>query len=77
MISIFLPIKSDKEAQIILPHILKTLIIKTYVPAKAAVTMDANSEVGGAEPKISDIIVLATPITPIPADTLKHNTIQS
>ena len=39
--------------------------------------MDANSEVGGAEPKISDIIVLATPITPIPADTLKHNTIQS
>ena len=35
----FLPIKSDIEAQKILPTILKTLIIKTYVPAKPAVTM--------------------------------------
>ena len=56
---------------------LKTLIIKTYVPAKVAVTMLASSEPLGADPKISDIIVFATPITPIPADTLKHKTIHS
>ena len=65
----FLPIKSDIEAQKILPTILKTLIIKTYVPAKPAVTI-----AGKLGWKISIIIVLATPITPIPADTLKHKT---
>tara|TARA_B100000902_G_C26842960_1_gene684328 strand:- start:46 stop:348 length:303 start_codon:yes stop_codon:yes gene_type:complete len=67
---VFLPIKSDIEAQKILPIILKTLIIKTYVPAKPAVTICGRLGV-----KISIIIVLATPITPIPAVTLKHKTI--
>ena len=56
---------------------LNTLIIKTYVPAKPAVTIDANSEPAGADPKISDIIVLATPNTPIPAETLKQSTIHN
>ena len=54
----------------ILPTILKTLIINTYVPANPAVTI-----AGSVELKISIIIVLATPITPIPAVTLKQRTI--
>jgi hypothetical protein len=51
---------------------LKTLIISTYVAAKALLTMR-----GSVDPKISDIIVLATPSTPMPAVTLKQRTIQS
>ena len=62
--------KSDMDAQNILPTMLKTLIISTYVPANPAVTM-----AGKLGSNISIIIVLATPITPIPAVTLKQSTI--
>lgn len=61
------PIKSLLEAHTSLPAMLKTLIITTYVAAKLAVTTE-----GRLVPKISSIIVLAQPMTPMPAVTLKH-----
>jgi hypothetical protein len=46
---------------------LNTLILKTYAAANSPSTVS-----GGVVPKNSDIIVLATPSTPIPAVSLKQ-----